>query len=142
MPLDTAALPEPLAEIHEIVGDKGLVLDPVDMEANLVEWRGMWHGKARAVVKPGTPEEVAAVLKVCNDHRVAVVPQGGNTSLCGGSVPFESGEEIVLSTQRPFFAEAPSDTRPERSGFRSKQACWVHARHGTQRAFETRAIGR
>jgi len=100
MPLDSAALPEPLAQIHAVVGDKGLVLDPVDMEVNLVEWRGMWRGKAQAVVKPGTAEEVAAVLKICNDHKIAVVPQGGNTSLCGGSVPFESGDEIVLSTQR------------------------------------------
>ena len=100
MPLDHTALPPHLAEIHGIVGDKGLVLDVADMEGHLVEWRGLWRGKAQAVVKPGTPQEVAAVLKVCHDHRVAVVPQGGNTSLCGGSVPQDHGQEIVLSTVR------------------------------------------
>jgi len=100
MPLDCSTLPDHLAAIHAVVGDKGLVLDAAEMEPNLVEWRGLWRGKAEAVVKPATAEEVAAVLKICDGHRVAVVPQGGNTSLCGGSVPSESGAEIVLSTQR------------------------------------------
>lgn len=62
------------------------------------DWTGRFHGTATAVVRPGSTAEVAAVLRACNDAGVAVVPQGGNTGLVGGSVP--RGGEIVLSTQR------------------------------------------
>lgn len=89
-----------LEKIKEIVGPKGWTSDPSAMEPNLIEDRGLFHGRAQMVVKPTTTAEVAGVLKLCNAAGIPVVPQGGNTSLCGGSVPFETGNEIVLSLAR------------------------------------------
>jgi len=86
-----------LASIQEIVGPKGWIDDPADLEPYLVEERGLYHGNCIAVVRPGTTEELAAVVRVCADAGVAVVPQGGNTGLVGGGVP-EGG--IVLSMSR------------------------------------------
>ena len=57
-------------------------------------------GHARAVVRPGTTAEVAAVVRCCAEHDVPIVPQGGNTGLCGGATPHESGGEIVVSLSR------------------------------------------
>jgi len=64
------------------------------------DWRGRYQGKARVVVRPGKPEEVIAVMQACAAHRVAVVAQGGNTGLVGGSVPDGSGRQVVLSLAR------------------------------------------
>lgn len=89
-----------LEKIKEIVGPKGWTSDPSAMEPNLVEDRGLFHGRAQMVVKPISAAEVSGVLKLCNEAGIPVVPQGGNTSLCGGSVPFETGNEIVLSLAR------------------------------------------
>jgi len=86
-----------LASIQEIVGPKGWIDDPADLEPYLVEERGLYHGNCIAVVRPCTTEELAAVVRVCADAGVAVVPQGGNTGLVGGGVP-EGG--IVLSMSR------------------------------------------
>ncbi len=64
----------------------------------MIDWTGHWVGRTRAVVRPADTEQVAAVLRVCHRAGVAVVPQGGNTGLVGGSVPMEG--EVVLSTAR------------------------------------------
>lgn len=74
------------------------VLTGSDMEPFLVEERGLYRGSAMAVVRPGSTEETAAVVKACAEAGIAVVPQSGNTGLCGGGVP--QGDAIVLSTQR------------------------------------------
>jgi FAD/FMN-containing dehydrogenase len=71
-----------------------------EMSEFLTDYRGRWHGKALAVAQPDTTQDVAAILRWSNTHRVPVVPQGGNTGLSGGSVPDSSGEAIVLSLQR------------------------------------------
>jgi len=89
-----------LARIRDLVGPRGWVDDPAEMETHLVEWRGRWHGRARAVVRPGSTDEVAAVVRVAADAGLPIVPQAGNTSLCGGSVPGEDGRAIVLSVSR------------------------------------------
>jgi FAD/FMN-containing dehydrogenase len=81
-----------------VVGRDQVVTDP-DLRASAeVDWTGRWRGRARAVVRPGTPAEVAAVLAVCSAARVPVVPQGGNTGLVGGAVPPDGA--VVLSTRR------------------------------------------
>jgi FAD/FMN-containing dehydrogenase len=67
------------------------------MAPYLTDWRGMWTGRACAVVFPTSTEEVSAILRWANAHHVPVTPQGGNTGLSGGSVPDESGTGIVLS---------------------------------------------
>ncbi len=64
------------------------------------EERGLYHGRAIAVARPASTSEAAAVVQLCAAAGVPLVPQGGNTSLVGGSVPWEHGAEIVLSTQR------------------------------------------
>jgi len=66
----------------------------------LVDWRGRYKGQAQAVVRPGNTEEVAAVVRHCLQHSIPIVPQGGNTGLCGGATPDSSGSAIVLSLLR------------------------------------------
>jgi FAD/FMN-containing dehydrogenase len=76
------------------------VLCEGDLSAFEVDWRKRWHGKALAVVRPGSCSEVAAVVRVCAQHHVSIVPQGGNTGLVGGGVPDGSGSQVLLSLQR------------------------------------------
>src|SRR5205823_2892283 len=66
----------------------------------VTDWRRRFIGKALAVIKPGTTEEVAAIVRLCNQYRVPLVPQGGNTGLVLGSVPDASGTAVVLSLTR------------------------------------------
>ena len=70
------------------------------MAPYLSEWRGLYKGKALAIVRPGTTEEVSAVVKLAAAAGVAIVPQAGNTSLVGGSIPFDDDRAIVLSVAR------------------------------------------
>jgi FAD/FMN-containing dehydrogenase len=81
-----------------IVGDEHVLVDPGVAAGYLTDWTGRFAGASPAVVRPGTVEEVAAVLAACNEAGAAVVPQGGNTGLVGGSVPL--GGEVVLSLRR------------------------------------------
>jgi FAD/FMN-containing dehydrogenase len=79
----------------------GRLLQDTDAVAPfLTDWRRKWTGQALAVAQPDTPEGVAAVLRWCRAHGVAVVPQGGNTGLSGGATPAAVGRNLVLSTAR------------------------------------------
>ncbi|MCR9214642.1 MAG: FAD-binding oxidoreductase [Proteobacteria bacterium] len=89
-----------IAQISEIVGPNAVLIDEADMQGFVVEWRDKFFGKARAVVQPKTTEEVAEVVKICAASKTPLVPQGGNTSLVGGSIPFTGGDEIILSLSR------------------------------------------
>ncbi len=71
-----------------------------DLSAWENDWRKRWPGHALAVVRPGSTAEVAAVVKACAAANVAIVPQGGNTGLVGGSGPDASGTQVLLSLQR------------------------------------------
>ncbi len=64
------------------------------------DWRGRYSGNALAVVFPSSTQQVAEVVKLCAANQIAIVPQGGNTSLCGGSVPLQQGAQIVLNLSR------------------------------------------
>jgi FAD/FMN-containing dehydrogenase len=89
----------PLIEaLRDIVGDRQCLVDPALRASYETDWTRRFGGPALAVARPGTIEEVAAVLRACADAGVAVIPQGGNTGLVGGSVP--RGGEVVLSTLR------------------------------------------
>ena len=77
-----------------------MLTDPSLFAGALVEPRGLYHGKALALVRPGATKEVAAVAAFCNEARIGMVPQGGDTGLVGGQTPDMSGEEIIVSTQR------------------------------------------
>ncbi len=87
-----------LRELRAIVGAANVVTDPEMVAPYVVDWTGRFRGATPAVVRPGSVAEVAAVLALCNEARVAVVPQGGNTGLVGGSVPLAG--ELVVSLQR------------------------------------------
>ncbi len=88
-----------LAELAGLVGQPNVITGP-DAESFLTDWRGRYTGHALAVVRPGSTAEVAAVMQWCSANRVPVVPQGGNTGLCGGATPDASGQAIVLSLGR------------------------------------------
>ena len=89
-----------LAAIAAVTGGDG-VLTGAAATAHYKDWRGRYQGEALAVVFPSDTQQVSAVVKLCAEKRVAIVPQGGNTSLCGGSVPLTGGApQIVLNLSR------------------------------------------
>jgi FAD/FMN-containing dehydrogenase len=92
--------PSLLSRFGEIVGARHVVADPADMERYLVEDRGLYHGRALCVVRPGSVDEVSRLVRLCDATNTKIVPQGGNTGLVGGQIPDESGDEIVLSLAR------------------------------------------
>jgi FAD/FMN-containing dehydrogenase len=89
-----------LATLQNVVGARHVLTDPALFAGALVEPRGLYRGKAFALVRPGATKEVAGVASICNEARIGIVPQGGNTGLVGGQTPDSSGDEIILSTQR------------------------------------------
>ena len=96
----TAPSSETLARLAAIVGDRHVLTAEADMAGHMVEYRGLYRGRAAAVVKPGSTAEVAAVMRLASAEGLRVVPQGGNTGLVGGQIPWETGEEIVVSLVR------------------------------------------
>ena len=88
-----------LQELAGIVGDAH-VLHEGDLSAWELDWRKRSHGKALAVVRPGSTEQVAAVVRACAAAGTAIVPQGGNTGLVVGGTPDASGTQVVMSLQR------------------------------------------
>lgn len=89
-----------IARLAGIVGEKNVLLDPEAQAPFLTDWLGKYQGAAAAVVRPGSTEQVAAVLALCAERKVPVVPQGGNTSMSGGATPDVSGRAVVLSLTR------------------------------------------
>jgi FAD/FMN-containing dehydrogenase len=89
-----------LAELDGCVGPSNVLRATVDVEPYLVDHRGRYRGRAIAVVRPGTTQEVADVVRACAQRRVPIVAQGGNTGLCGGATPDASGEAVLLSLAR------------------------------------------
>jgi D-lactate dehydrogenase (cytochrome) len=81
-----------------IVGAGNVLTEAADLAPYLTEERGLYHGQALAAVRPGSTAEVAEIVKACAAANVAIVPQGGNTGLCGGGVP--TGGAVVVSTAR------------------------------------------
>ena len=89
-----------IARLKAVVGPKGWIDDPEALAPHLVDWRRRYHGRTPVLVRPASTAAVAAVVRLCAEARVPIVPQGGNTSLCGGSIPSAGGEEILLSLSR------------------------------------------
>ncbi|MGB5948910.1 MAG: FAD-binding oxidoreductase [Parvibaculum sp.] len=83
-----------------VVGPSGFIDAADDMAPYLVERRDLYKGRAAAVLRPASTAEVSALMKIAHDTETRIVPQGGNTGLVGGQVPFETGEEVVLSLAR------------------------------------------
>ena len=84
--------------LRSVVGATQVLTDAVDMAPYVTDWRGRYTGSALAIVRPGGTPEVAEVVRLCAQAGVAVVPQGGNTGLCGGGTP--RGGEVVVSLTR------------------------------------------
>ena len=89
-----------IERIRRTLGPAACLDAPADIEPYLVDFRSLYHGATPLVVCPGSTNDVAVVLAICNEHRVGVVPHGGNTSYCGGATPSEAGDQIVLSLRR------------------------------------------
>src|SRR5215469_12222808 len=89
-----------LERIKTVVGPRGWIADPRECELYLTEARHLWRGATRLVVRPAATAEVAAVVRICAEAKLPIVPQGGNTGLVGGGVPPEDGQNIVLALGR------------------------------------------
>jgi D-lactate dehydrogenase (cytochrome) len=96
--LRRAPSPDLLPRFTAIVGDKYAITDPVALEPFLVEGRGLYHGRSSMLLRPGSVGEVQAILKLANETKTPLVPQGGNTGLVGGQIPFDG--ELILSLTR------------------------------------------
>lgn len=83
-----------------LLGPKGLTSDPDDLAPWLTDWRGRYTGQALALASPASTAEVSALVRLCAEHRVPIVPQGGNSGMSGGATPFDSGSELLLSLRR------------------------------------------
>src|SRR6478752_643519 len=90
--------PELIARFRAIVGDKYAVTDTADIAPYLTEERDLFHGKSPLVLRPGSTAEVSEICKLASAHRIALVPQGGNTGLVGGQTPHNG--EVVVSMRR------------------------------------------
>jgi len=89
-----------LAGLESLLGPRGFSRDPADLEPWLSDWRGRYRGKAAALLSPATAQEVQAIVARCAAELVALVPQGGNTSMVGGATPCEGGTALLLSMRR------------------------------------------
>src|SRR5579862_7746746 len=90
--------PELIARFRAIVGDKYAVTEAADIAPFISEERGLFHGRSPLVLRPGSTAEVSAVCRLASAHKIALVPQGGNTGLVGGQTPHNG--EVVVSTRR------------------------------------------
>ncbi|MBA5779257.1 FAD-binding oxidoreductase [Stappia sp. F7233] len=89
-----------LKPLIDIVGPANALTEPADTAPYLREWRDLYQGRTPAVLRPGSTQEVAAILREANRLGLRIVPQGGNTGLVGGQIPDETATEIVLSLAR------------------------------------------
>jgi FAD/FMN-containing dehydrogenase len=81
-------------------GPKAVLSDPADVAPWLTDWRGRWTGASAAILQPGSTEEVAALVATAAELEVAIVPQGGNTSMVGGATPPADGSALIVSLRR------------------------------------------
>jgi FAD/FMN-containing dehydrogenase len=94
---DSAAL---RAELRGLIGADGVLTESADTAPFLVDERRLYRGSALAVALPRDVGQVARIVGWCNQQRIGVVPQGGNTGYCGGATPDESGRQLLLSLRR------------------------------------------
>jgi len=90
--------PDLIAKFRKIVGDKYAITDAADIAPYVTEERDLFHGRSPLVLRPGSTADVAAICKLANEYRIALVPQGGNTGLVGGQTPHNG--EVVVSLRR------------------------------------------
>jgi FAD/FMN-containing dehydrogenase len=93
-------LPSISDQLSERLGADSVLTAAAQIAPYLTDYRALYHGRAVAVVLPRSVAEVAEILRFCNEQRIGVVPQGGNTGYCGGATPDESGRQLVLALAR------------------------------------------
>lgn len=96
----TRITPDPTtrARLKSIVGSNGFSEDPSEIAVHLSEWRDRYRGRCSLLLKPASTAAISSILEVCNETQTPIVPQGGNTGLVGGQIPFN--DEIMLSLER------------------------------------------
>jgi FAD/FMN-containing dehydrogenase len=91
---------ELIMALQEAIGVAQVLTADADKGPFQTDWRRQFKGEALCVARPGSTAEVSAVVRACAAHGTSIVPQGGNTGLCGGSVPQSGGREVVVSLSR------------------------------------------
>ena len=94
------AVAELISEAGQRLGPKAIVTDPKEIEPWATDWRGRVHGAARAMIAPSSTEEVVEIVRLAAEHRVPLVPQGGNTGMAAGATPPADGSALLLSMRR------------------------------------------
>ena len=89
-----------ITAVIERFGPKAAITDPGDIAPWLIDWRGRWHGASAAILSPASTGEVAAIVALAVEHRVALVPQGGNSGMVGGATPPADGSALLISLRR------------------------------------------
>jgi FAD/FMN-containing dehydrogenase len=89
-----------IAAVEQRLGAKSVIADRADIEPWVTDWRGRVHGSARAILAPASSEEVATIVHLAAEHRVPLVPQGGNTGMVAGATPPADGSALLLSLRR------------------------------------------
>ena len=73
---------------------------PEVINSHLYEQRGNLSGKSRLLFKPKSTQDVSDIIKICNKYKISIIPQGGRTGLCGGTVPSNVGDEVLITTEK------------------------------------------
>ena len=89
-----------IEQAWQSLGPKVVITDPKEIEPWASDWRGRVHGAAPALLAPGSTEEVAEIVRLATEHRVPLVPQGGNTGMAAGATPPADGSALLLSLRR------------------------------------------
>lgn len=89
-----------IARFSDLLGAKGVITDPADIDPWVHDWRGRYHGAASAILAPASTQEVAQCVALAAEMGVPLVPQGGNTSMVGGATPPADGSALILSLRR------------------------------------------
>jgi FAD/FMN-containing dehydrogenase len=96
----STALKQFLSEATALLGDRGVLTDVEAFAPYANDWRQKFFGKPAAVVFANNTEQVAQLVRLANEHNIALVPQGGNTGLSGGATPDETGRQVILNLSR------------------------------------------
>ncbi|MBO43736.1 MAG: hydroxyacid dehydrogenase [Rhodospirillaceae bacterium] len=89
-----------LDQLKSIVGENGFIDNATDATAYLTDWRGQYRGTCALVLRPNTTEQVSNIVKICAEHKITVVPQGGNTGMNGGATPAVDSNAVLLCLGR------------------------------------------
>ncbi|APG63595.1 hydroxyacid dehydrogenase [Sphingorhabdus lutea] len=89
-----------MEKLSQILGDKAFTQNIADIEPWLTDWRGRYTGTTLALLSPATTQQVSEIVKICAEHKLPIVPQGGNSGMVGGATPDKSGRSVLLSLRR------------------------------------------